>query len=109
MNNDTGEVFDGVRFDPGAAGRASSGLDALADRLTADLAAVQQALNVMPAGADEVSGRAAQTHNDVALSYLTSARAGVHEMRKFASALRLTVDRFADSETEAAAGFGRQV
>lgn len=40
VENTMGEVYDGVRFDPVAAGKASSGLDALADRLAADLRAV---------------------------------------------------------------------
>lgn len=106
MNNEMNEVYDGVRFDPVAAGKASSGLDSLADRLAADLDAVQQALTVVPAGADEVSGRASQTHNDVATSYLTSAQASVQEMRKLAATLRLSTARFAGMETDNVGDFG---
>lgn len=94
------EVYNGVRFDPVAAGKASSGLDALADRLAADLRAVQDTLTVPPAGVDEVSGRASQTHNDVAASYLTSAQAGVQEMRKLAATLRLSTTQFDGMETD---------
>ncbi|WP_280398181.1 PE domain-containing protein [Nocardia carnea] len=106
MEKEMGEVYDGVRFDPVAAGKASSGLDTLADRLAADLAAVQQALTVVPAGADEVSGRASQTHNDVATSYLTSAQASVQEMRKLAATLRLSTARFDGMETDNAGNLG---
>ena len=106
MNNEMGEVYDGVRFDPVAAGRASSGLDSLADRLAADLDAVAQTLTVVPAGVDEVSGRASQTHNDVATSYLTSARASVHEMRKLAATLRLSSSRFDGMETDNTSNLG---
>ncbi len=106
MENEMGEVYDGARFDPAAAGKASSGLDSLADRLAADLAAVQDVLTVVPAGSDEVSGRASQTHNDVAASYLTSAQAGVQEMRKLAATLRLSTTRFDGMETDNAADLG---
>ncbi|WP_228812586.1 PE family protein [Nocardia flavorosea] len=106
MENEMGEVYDGVRFDPAAAGKASSGLDSLADRLAAELTAVQDALTVGPAGVDEVSGRASQTHNDVAVSYLTSAQASVQEMRKLAATLRLGTSRFDGMETDNAANLG---
>lgn len=106
MKDGMGEVYDGVRFDPAAAGRASSGLDALADRLDADLRSVAEALTVAPAGLDEVSGRAAQTHNTVAESYLAGARAGVHEIRKLAAMLRLQSDRLAGMEAANASDFG---
>lgn len=106
MENAMGEVYDGVRFDPAAAGKASSGLDALADRLAADLAAVQDALTVVPAGSDEVSGRASQTHNDVAASYLTNAQASVQEMRKLAATLRLSTARIDGMETDNAGALG---
>ncbi|MGW5385221.1 PE family protein [Nocardia sp. NPDC003963] len=106
MNNEMGEVYDGVRFDPAAAGKASSGLDTLADRLAGDLDAVTQALTVVPAGIDEVSGRASQTHNDVATSYLTSAQASVREMRKLAATLRLSTVRFDGMETDNVSNLG---
>ncbi|WP_280442199.1 PE domain-containing protein, partial [Nocardia brasiliensis] len=50
-------------------------------RAAQDLQAAEEALRIQPAGADEVSGRAAQTGNEVATSYLASAQASVHEMR----------------------------
>lgn len=106
MDNEIGEVYNGVRFDPDAAGKASAGLDKLADRLAADLVAVQDALTVLPAGVDEVSGRAAQTQNDVATSYLTSAQASVHEIRKLAATLRLSTNQFGGMETDNAVNFG---
>ncbi|MEU4312617.1 PE family protein [Nocardia sp. NPDC024068] len=106
MENEIGQVYNGVRFDPDAAGKASSGLDTLADRLAADLAAAQDALTVLPAGIDEVSGRAAQTQNDVAGSFLTSAQASVHEIRKLAATLRLSTNQFGGMESDNAVGFG---
>jgi hypothetical protein len=106
MNNEMGEVYDGVRFDPAAAGKASSGLDTLADRLAADLDAAAQALTVVPAGIDEVSGRASQTHNEVATSYLPSAQASVREMRKLAATLRLSSTQFDGMETDNVSNLG---
>ncbi|WP_232236006.1 PE domain-containing protein [Nocardia sp. BMG51109] len=89
MSTETpGGVFSGVQFDPAAAGRAATGLDALGDRLSADLEAATQALTVPSAGTDEVSVRAANSANEVATSYLDSAQASVREMRKLAATLR---------------------
>ncbi|MBF6204513.1 PE family protein [Streptomyces gardneri] len=105
MSDGRGEVYDSVRFDSATAGKASSGLDALADRLTSDLRSAEEALTIVPAGADEVSGRAAQTANDVASSYLASAQAGVHEMRKLAAALRLHSNQFDGMESANTADF----
>lgn len=99
----TGAGFDGVQFDPAAAARASSGLDVLADRLTTELQAVEQALRIPPAAIDEVSDRAARTSNDVAASYLASAQAGVHEVRKLAAALRSQSTEFGRLEAETVA------
>ncbi|MEV0540289.1 PE family protein [Nocardia salmonicida] len=106
MGEATGEMYDGVQFDAATAARASSGLDSLAERLTADLHAAEQALTIAPAGADEVSGRSAQTANEVASSYLASAQAGVEEMRKLAATLRVQSNRFGGMESDNAAGFG---
>ncbi|MGK8520567.1 PE family protein [Nocardia asteroides] len=106
MNDGRGEVYDSVRFDSATAGRASSGLDALADRLASDLRSAEEALTVAPAGADEVSGRAAQTANDVASSYLASAQASVHEMRKLAATLRLQSNQFDGMESANTADLG---
>ncbi|GAB2688980.1 PE family protein [Nocardia thraciensis] len=101
-----GQVNDGVQFDPASAGRAATGLDALADRLASDLRAAEEALTVEPAGVDEVSGRAAQTSNEVATSYLSSAQASVHEMRKLAATLRLNTDQFGRMEADNVANLG---
>ncbi|WP_405167240.1 PE domain-containing protein [Nocardia sp. NBC_01499] len=98
-----GDAFASVQFDAVAAGKASSGLDGLADRLTADLEAAERALTIQPAGADEVSGRAAQTGNEVASSYLASAQASVTEMRKLAATLRLHTNEFSQMESDSVA------
>lgn len=98
-------AFASFQFDAAAAGEASSGLDVLADRLAADLQAAEQALTIQPAGADEVSGRAAQTGNEVASSYLASAQASVTEMRKLAATLRLHTNEFSQMESDSAADF----
>ncbi|MFD6160188.1 PE domain-containing protein [Nocardia sp. NPDC060256] len=98
-------AFTSFQFDAVAAGEASSGLDVLADRLAADLQAAEQALTIQPAGADEVSGRAAQTGNEVASSYLASAQASVTEMRKLAATLRLHTNEFNQMESDSVAGF----
>lgn len=105
MSDARGEVYDSVQFDAVTAGKASSGLDALADRLAADLRSAEEALTVVPAGGEEVSGRAAQTANDVASSYLASAQASVHEMRKLAATLRLHSNRFDGMESANTADF----
>ncbi|MFC8042683.1 PE family protein [Nocardia sp. NPDC057353] len=102
----TEQGFDGVRFDPAAAARASSGLDVLADRLATELQAVEAALRIPPAGIDEVSGRAAETSNDVAAAYLSSAQAGVHEVRKLAAALRAQTTDFDKLESDTVASLG---
>ncbi|MFI6171634.1 PE domain-containing protein [Nocardia sp. NPDC051052] len=103
MSSDS--AFTSFQFDADAAGEASSGLDVLADRLAADLQAAEQALTIQPAGADEVSGRAAQTGNEVASSYLASAQASVTEMRKLAATLRLHTNEFSQMESDSVAGF----
>lgn len=102
----TGEAFSGIQFDPAAADRVATGLDALADRLTADLAAAEPALTVDPAGVDEVSARAAHTGNEVASSYLTSAQGSVHELRKLAATLRRNTDEIDRMEADNAAELG---
>ncbi|QIS01711.1 PE domain-containing protein [Nocardia brasiliensis] len=99
------DAFASVQFDAVAAGKASNGLDVLADRLAADLQAAEEALRIQPAGADEVSARAAQTGNEVATSYLASAQASVHEMRKLAATLRMHTNEFAQIESDSVADF----
>ncbi|MET7768676.1 PE family protein [Nocardia sp. NPDC005366] len=93
-------------FDAAAAGNAAASLDALVDRLAGELAAVTPALNVAPAGVDEVSGRAALTANDVAADFLANADRGVHEMSKLAAGLRAQVAEFERMESDNVGGFG---
>ncbi|MBU3067998.1 PE family protein [Nocardia sp. NEAU-G5] len=102
---------DGVYFDPQAATEAAGRLDALAQRLRDDLTASKAALTVPPAGADEVSLRAAGTMNDVAGSFNTSADGGVDELQKLAASLRAQVNHFGQAESDNAAGIesARQV
>ncbi len=93
-------------FDAAAAGKAASALDAIVDRLSTELTAVAPALHVAPAGADEVSARAAVTANGVADDYLTGAQAGAREMSKFAATLRSQVAEFDRMESDNTSGFG---
>ncbi|MGY4102264.1 PE family protein [Nocardia sp. R16R-3T] len=102
----SGMNFDGVLFDPAAAKDAAARLDGLAARLEAELREGSPALTVRPAGADEVSGRAAQTMNDVAASYGQSAAAGIVELRKLAATLRAQAAQFGRAENDNVADFG---
>ena len=101
-----GGAFSGVQFDPAAAGRAATGLDALGDRLAADLASATEALAVPPAGTDEVSVRVANSANDVATSYLDSAQASVREIRKLAATLRAQADTLGEMDSTNAGNLG---
>ncbi|MFI6775550.1 PE family protein [Nocardia sp. NPDC050412] len=101
-----GADFDGVMFDPAAARDAAARLDGLAARLEAELREGSPALTVPPAAADEVSGRAAQTMNDVAASYGQSATAGIVELRKLAATLRAQAAQFGRAENDNVADFG---
>ncbi|MFI5502072.1 PE family protein [Nocardia asteroides] len=92
-------------FDSAAASKAAAALDGIADRLTTELSAVAPTLRVVPAGADEVSARAATTANGVADDYLTGAEAGAHEMTKLAATLRAQVSEFDQMETDNTTGF----
>ncbi|MFC4377451.1 PE family protein [Nocardia halotolerans] len=92
-------------FDEAAASRAAAALDGIAERLTTELTAVAPMLRVAPAGADEVSARAATTANDVAGDYLAGAEAGAHEMSKLAATLRAQVAEFDQMETDNTSGF----
>ncbi|WP_336085357.1 PE family protein [Nocardia sp. SSK8] len=98
-------MTDTFEFDATAAGKAAAALDGIADRLTAELSAVAPALQVAPAGTDEVSARAATTANGVAQDYLTGAEAGAHEMSKLAATLRAQVSEFDQMETDNTSGF----
>jgi|GEM_PF-2046678 hypothetical protein len=100
----TDNSFDGVYFDPQAATDAAGRLDALAQHLRDDLQTSNASLTVPPAGADEVSARAAGTMNDVAGSFSTSADAGVLELQKLAASLRAQVNHFGKAESDNAAG-----
>ncbi|MBW0271267.1 hypothetical protein ATM97_10625 [Nocardia sp. MH4] len=92
-------------FDSAAASKAAAALDGIADRLTTELSAVAPTLRVVPAGADEVSTRAATTASGVADDYLTGAEAGAHEMNKLAATLRAQVSEFDQMETDNTTGF----
>lgn len=81
-----------MELEPAEAHRSASALDALAARLETDLRQLVPALAVEPAGADEVSVRAASTLRDVASSYDEAAAAGILEIRKLAAALRSHTD-----------------
>lgn len=102
---------DGVYFDAQAATEAAGRLDALAQRLRDDLESSRAALTVPPAGADEVSVRAAATMTDVAGSFSTGADGGVDELHKLAASLRAQVNHFGQAESDNAAGIesARQV
>ncbi|MEU0504992.1 PE family protein [Nocardia sp. NPDC005998] len=101
--------FDGVYFDPAAARGAAAGLDGLAQRLEDELRAAEPPLTVAPAGADEVSLRAAQSMNGVTDSYTTSAAAGVQEIRKLAAALRAQAGHYEQIDSDSAAHVARSV
>ncbi|WP_454198368.1 PE domain-containing protein [Nocardia sp. Marseille-Q1738] len=95
-----------MEFDPAEARKSAADLDALAARLEADLRQSMPALDVEPAGSDEVSGRAAETLRGVASSYDEAASAGVLEIRKLAAALRSHTDLLVRMDDDNAAGFG---
>ncbi len=98
--------FAGVYFDPASATDAATRLDALAQRLEDELRQNQPSLTVPAAGADEVSGRAAQTMNGVADSFAESVRAGILELRKLAASLRAQVTHVGQVESDTAAALG---
>ncbi|MCU1643411.1 MAG: hypothetical protein JWN03_3686 [Nocardia sp.] len=97
--------FEGVRFDATTALQAATQLDALADRISNGMTVEQAKLDIAPAGADEVSVRAAQTLNSVAGSFQTSGGAGVDEVRKLAAALRAQAGHFGQVEEQSALSF----
>ncbi|MRH88646.1 PE domain-containing protein [Nocardia sp. SYP-A9097] len=97
--------FEGVRFDASSALQAATQLDALADRIANGMSVEQAKLEIAPAGADEVSVRAAQTLNTVAASFQTSGTSGVDEVRKLAAALRAQVGQFGQVEEQSVLGF----
>ncbi|WP_405133478.1 PE domain-containing protein [Nocardia sp. NBC_01388] len=97
--------FAGVRFDATTALQTAAQLEALADRISGGMTVEQPKLDVAPAGADEVSVRAAQTLTSVAASFRTSGDAGVDEVRKLAAALRAQVSQFGQVEEQSALGF----
>ncbi|WP_280234045.1 PE family protein [Nocardia cyriacigeorgica] len=101
----SGVDFDGVQFDAAGARAAALELDGLADRLERSFSTRAAALQVEPAGADEVSLIAAQTMNEVATSFGDSAAAGIGELRKLAATLRSQITGFGRSESDSAAGF----
>ncbi|MVU78947.1 PE domain-containing protein [Nocardia sp. ET3-3] len=98
-------AFDGLRFDASTARDAAAQLDALADRVAAGLDVEQVKLDFAPAGADEVSVRAAQTLGAVATSFVTSGGDGVTELRNLAAELRSQFDAFGQVEEQSVLGF----
>lgn len=98
-----------MEFDPARAHRTAADLDALADRLEADLRTNAPALSVPAPGADEVSQRAAATLRDVASSYGVSADAGVLELRKLAAGLRSQSRQLTTMDADNAADVGSTV
>ncbi|GAB2669643.1 PE family protein [Nocardia goodfellowii] len=98
-----------MEFDRVGAVKSATALDALADRLEADLKANTPALAVEAAGLDEVSQRAAETLRGVAASYDEAATAGVLELRKLAAALRSQSQQLLAMDTENVAGLGSSV
>ncbi|WP_306360377.1 PE family protein [Nocardia sp. CC227C] len=95
--------FHGVSFDPVAARDVAAQLDELADRLSAGLLGEQAKLNIMPAGADEVSVRASSTLNAVAATFQERGGLGVDELRKLAATLRAQSTRFSEAEERSVA------
>ncbi|WP_405489181.1 PE family protein [Nocardia sp. NBC_00511] len=98
-------AFDGLRFDASSARSAAAQLDALADRLDGGLQVEQVKLDLVPAGADEVSVRAAQTLTAVAASFVGSGSDGVTELRSLAATLRSQFDTLGQVEQQSALGF----
>ncbi|WP_431953540.1 PE family protein [Nocardia lijiangensis] len=98
-----------MEFDPTRAYKSATDLDALADRLEADLKANTPALAAHPAGLDEVSLRASETLSDVAASYDEAAVAGILELRKLAAALRSQSQSLLVMDADNAAGVGASV
>ncbi|MEV4124624.1 PE domain-containing protein [Nocardia sp. NPDC049707] len=94
-----------MEFDPARAHKTATDLDALADRLEADLRANRPALAVESAGLDEVSLRAAETMRAVGSSYDETAVAGILELRKLAAALRSQSQQLLVMDNENADGF----
>ncbi|WP_327101037.1 PE family protein [Nocardia vinacea] len=94
-----------MEFDPIRVHAAAADLDALADWLSTDLRETMPTLAVAPTGADEVSGRAADTLRLVAQSYHESAAGSIDELRKLASVLRSQSERLTSMEQDNAAGF----
>ncbi|MEV3964167.1 PE family protein [Nocardia sp. NPDC050193] len=95
-----------MEYDPAQARRTSADLDALAARLEDVLRTELPALVVDPAGADEVSVRAADTLRTVATSYNDAASRGVFEIRKLAAAVRSQSDQVVRMDADNAGGFG---
>lgn len=87
-----------TQLDPQQLTEAAGKLDRLASDLESGLAQQAPALSVKPAGADEVSTRAADTFNAAAGDFHTNAAAGVHELRKIAEVLRQQSGAFTEQE-----------
>lgn len=98
-------AFDGLRFDAPTAFDAAARLDALADRIASGLQVEQVKLDLTPAGADEVSVRAAETLSSVAASFVRSGGDAVTELRTLATTLRAQFTDFGKVEEQSVLGF----
>jgi hypothetical protein len=95
-----------LEFDPVETLASATRLDALADRLEGNLGTNRSALNVAPAGKDEVSLRAATTFTSVAESYDHAATDGILELRRLAANLRSQASGLRKMEDDNAASLG---
>ncbi|SIS15575.1 PE family protein [Williamsia sterculiae] len=84
---------------------AAHEMDALADHLETALGNHAPTLSVQPAGADEVSARAAETFSEVAEKYGVEGSHGVLELRKIAATLRAQAADFAAADETVAEAF----
>ncbi|MBJ8338585.1 PE family protein [Antrihabitans sp. YC3-6] len=99
----------GIDFDSAATLKSAQRLDAMADNLEEGLRNNKDALDVLPAGTDEVSVRAAGSFNEVAASFVTAMSDGVLELRKLAAVLRTQTHGLNKAEDDSAAALGPRV
>lgn len=90
----------GLSIDVGGVADATRQLDALADKLQKVMADEDAKLNVIAAGRDEVSARAAQTMNEVKANYTKSNEQGRDELHEIAATLRSHGNTAAEIDSE---------
>ncbi|MGW0039065.1 PE domain-containing protein [Gordonia sp. NPDC003376] len=93
-----------IDIDPDALADAAAELDTIADALEAGLARWSPALDVPPAGRDEVSITVAHTVSEVADGFGTDATGGVLRLRALAAALRDQAHGVSAADADAASG-----